>query len=419
MFRPGPAILFFVSTLAATAQTGMRDRYFLRYPFDTWKTEKAQAQIKWSDKILEAHLSPHQRLTTRIQIEIDHHEIEKRLGRGQLIVFIEITDAPGRRWRTHLTVDLARIQKKTQRAAYTQDVFILPGEYRISLAVCDSETLEHSFVERTFRASALRGDPLPEAWRDLPAVEFVRNFGGPEFWFQPYVRGRVQLSLATSKAVHVDLIMNLTPSERASGSIRNFRNNMSVLVPALKVLSGIQLRDGSLDVTLLDLTRRRAWEEKDAHGLDWPMLREPLVSNSPGVIDAHSLAARAEMRQFLWDEVAGRLSPEDTTQDGKQPLRVVIVLGAPVFLGRQYKVETEPVPRDSKRRVYYLRYRPVPPARPVFDPFTQTARPAVNALPSDDVGNTLKPLDVRVFGAITPQEFRKAVASMLAEISRM
>jgi hypothetical protein len=416
MFTRASAILVYVATLAtAPAQTGMRDRYFLRYPFDAWKTEKARPQIRWSDKILPARLSPHQRLAARIEIGLDRHEIEKRRGRGAIVIFVEIEDAGGRQWRTHQSVDLSHIPKdaKTQGLTYAQEAFVLPGEYKISLAVCDSQTLEHSFVERTFRASALRDDPLPGAWRDLPAVEFVRLFGAPDVWFQPYVRGRLLLPLAASRPLHVDLIMNLTPSERVSASIRTFRRNMSVLVPALKMLSGIEPRNGSLDVTLLDLTRRRAWEQKNAHGLDWTRLREPLAGNSPGVIDAQSLAARAEMRQFFWDQVTGRL------QNEHEPLRVVIVLSAPVFLERQYKVEPAALPKDSNRRVYYLRYRPLPLVRTVFNPFTDVPRPAANSLPSDDFENTLKPLDARVLGAITPQDFRKAVANMLAEISRM
>ncbi len=418
MFTRALAILLYLATLpAAPAQTGMRDRYFLRYPFDAWKNEKARPQIKWSDKILQARLSAHQRLTARIEIELDRHEIEKRRGRGEIVIFVEIVDARGQPWRTHQTFDLARIPRdaKTQGMTFAQEAFVLPGEYKIYLAACDSRTLEHSFAERTFRAPALRDDPLPGAWRDLPPVEFVRNFGGPELWFQPYIRGRLLLPLATSRPVHLDLIMNLTPSERVSGSIRNFRRNMSILVPALKILSGIQIRDGSLDVTLLDLTKRRAWEQKNAHELDWARLREPLANNNPGVIDVQSLAARAEMRRFFWDQVIGRLSPEEE----KEPLRVVIVLSAPVFLERQYKVEPATVRRDPSRRVYYLRYRPLPLARPVFNPFMENPRPAANALPSDDFESALKSLDTRVFGAITPQDFRRAVANMLAEISRM
>jgi hypothetical protein len=255
---------------------------------------------------------------------------------------------------------------------------------------------------------------LPDAWRDLPAVEFVRLSGLPEAWFQPSVKGRLRLPLATNRPVHVNLIMNLTPSERYYGSTRSFPRNMSVLVPALKMLSGIELQDGSLDVRLLDLTRRRAWEQKNAHGLDWAAMREPLANQNPGVIDVQSLAARAEMRQFFWDEVVGCVNPKDE----QEPLRVVIVLSAPVFLERQYSVEPAVVPRDANRRVYYLRYRALPP-RPVFDPFTQQPRPMVTSLPTDDFENTLKSLDARVLSVNTPQQFRKAVANMLAEISRM
>src|ERR1043165_1168861 len=141
MFTRAPAILLYVATLAtAPAQTGMRDRYFLRYPFDTWKAEKARPQIKWSDKILQARLSAHQRLTAKIEIQLDRHEIEKRRGRGAIVIFVEIMDVSGRQWRTHQFIDLTRIpvDAKTQRATYVQEAFVLPGDYKISLAVCDT-----------------------------------------------------------------------------------------------------------------------------------------------------------------------------------------------------------------------------------------------------------------------------------------
>lgn len=329
MARTLAILLCLAATSTAQAQTGLRDRYFTRYPFDTWKQEKAPPQIKWSDRILPMGLSAHQRLGARIEIGFERREIEKRRGRADLIVFVEIVDERGRQWRIHQAIDLAHIPKdaKAHDVAYGQEMFILPGEYKISLAVCDSRTLEHSFVERTFHASGLRDDPLPGAWRDLPAVEFVHLFGSPELWFQPYIKGRLRLPVATSHPVHIDLIMNLTPSERVSGSIRSFSRNMSVLVPALKMLAGIELQDGSLDVTLLDLTQRRAWEQKDAHGLDWSRLREPFANTNPGVIDVQSLAARAEMRQFFWDEVMGRIGPKSQPE----PLRVAIILSAPVF----------------------------------------------------------------------------------------
>ena len=411
------AILLCAAALSnAHAQTGMRDRYFARYPFEAWKTEHAAPRIKWSEKILPTGLSVHQRLTVKVTVGFERREIEKRRGRGELILFLEMVDARHRAWRLHQTIDLAHIppDAKTHDVAYEQEIFVLPGEYKIYLAVCDSRTLEHSLVERTLHATGLRDDPLPDAWLDLPAVEFVRPLALPEAWYQPSIRGHLHLPVATSRPVHIELIMNLTPSERYYGSIRSFPRNMSVLVPALKMLAGMEPRDGSLDVRLLDLTKRRAWEQKNAHGLDWTAMREPLANQNPGVIDVESLASRAEMRQFFWEQVMECVSPSSEPE----PLRVVIVLSAPVFLEHQYRVEPAVVPRDPNRRVYYLRYRALPP-RPVFDPFTQQPRPALTSLPSDDFENTLKAIDAHILAVNTPQAFRKAVANMLAEISRM
>jgi hypothetical protein len=416
MARTLAILLWAVAITTASAQTGMRDRYFVRYPFDTWKTEKAPPRIKWSENILRTGLSVHQRLTFKIDIGFERREIEKRRGRGELVVFLEMVDAQGRQWRLHKTIDLAHIppEAKMHDVSYEQEIFILPGEYKIYVAVCDTQTLEHGMVERTFRAPVLRDDPLPGSWNELPAVEFVRPFELPEAWYQPSIRGHLRLPLATGRPVHVDLIMNLTPSERFYGSLRSFNRNMSVLVPALKMLSAIEPREGSLDVTLLDLTRRRAWEQKNAHGLDWATMREPLANDDPGVIDVQSLAARAEMRQFFWDEVVGHVDPHSASE----PIRVAIVLSAPVFLEHQDRLEPAVLPKDGNRRVYYLRYRALLP-RPMFDPFTQGPRPMVSSIPGDDFESALKSLDARVLSINTPQEFRKAVANMLAEISRM
>jgi hypothetical protein len=45
--------------------------------------------------------------------------------------------------------------------------------------------------------------------------------------------------------------------------------------------------------------------------------------------------------------------------------------------------------------------------------------PAAVALPSDDLEHTLKLLDAKVFAIISPEQFRKALASILADIGRM
>ena len=404
---------------AAAAQTGMRDRYFNRYPFDQWAAESERAQIRWTARVEGARLSPHQRLTARIEIAVDAREIEKRRGRGEIASFIQVEDGDSQRWRAHNSFRLTDIPKEAKAGfTHAQEIFVLPGDYTLTLAVADSHTREHSVVRRKLHVPPLHGDPLPNAWNDLPPVEFVERFGAPDVWFQPYVRGRICLPVATRRPVHVDVVMNMTPSERLGVSVHGFRSNMSVLVPALKLLSSLDIAQGSLDVALLDLARQKAWEQKSARGLDWNKMRRPLAEANPGVIDAQSLAENGRMTQFFWDRILERaVTPSGGSANSSEAPRVVIVLSAPAFLGHQLRVEPASVPRDPNRRVFYLRYRPTPPMRRVME--GELPKPLVTSLPEDDLERTLKGLDARMYSAVTAEEFRHALANVTAEVARL
>jgi hypothetical protein len=291
----------------------------------------------------------------------------------------------------------------------------LPGEYKVSLAICDSQTGEHSFIQRDVHVAGLRADPLAGAWQGLSPVEFVIPDEEPDVWFQPNIRGRMRVVVETTRPVHIDLIMNMTPSERASGSTNAFRRNMSVLVPALKLLAAMDVPKGSLDVTLLDLVRRGIFEQHDAQGLDWARMRPALSEVRPGVIDIKSLSVKTQMAQFFRDQVLLRSQPRPNPDE----LQVVIVLSAPAFLGSQMPLVPADLPRSPNRRIFYLRYRPW---RPRLEPFTYTpgqASPRMVALPADDLEHILKSLDARMFTVSTPEEFRKALAALMAEVRRM
>ena len=398
---------------AAIAQNGQRDRYFARYPFDKWSEAGDRAQLRWNVRIPAPQLTSHQRLASRVEVEIEAREVEKRRGRGELITFFQIEDSGGRRWRRHDTFNLAAVPAgaKAKAAFYAQDFFVLPGDYKVSLAVCDSKTSGYSFTQRTLRVSPLRNDPLPNAFATLPAIELASPLGLPDYWFQPYTRGRLNLPIETAKTVQIDVILNLTLSERTAGSLAAFRRNMNALVPALKVLSQLRPSQGVLNVTLLDLTKRRIWEQKNVEELNWERLRAPFAESNPGVIDAQSLAAKEQMTQFFWDQILDRLRPDP----GGAEHRAVIVLSSPLFLAHQIKVEPAAPPRDPRRRVFYLRYRPLPRYRTIPIPDGGILPPAA-ALPSDDLEKTLKGLDAKNFSPINPAEFRKALAAIMETI---
>jgi len=409
-------VILFALCVAVHAQT-YRDRYFSRYPFDRWKQEPAISQIRWFVDTPPSRLSIHQRLFVRIHVAFDGREIEKRRGRGEMVLFFELTDKAGRHWRTRDAVDLTGVPKNpsARNLVYTQDAFVLPGDYLLALAGCDSENLEHSFLTRRIHVAPLRNDPLPDASRNLPPVEFLRRDPPPEGWFLPYMRNRVELTAATTRPVHIDLLMNLTASDRVAGSIGAFRRNMSVLVPAFRTLAGVTLSNGSIDARVLDLSRQVALPQTISQGrLDWRILREPLATQNPGIIDIRSLSSKAEMRQFFRDQILDCLRPRP-----ENPAEFVIVLSAPVFLEGQNKLENAVVGKNPNQRVFYFRYRPVPQRAVAFDPITEDALPPAMALPSDDIERGLKSLGARVFDILSPGQFRKAIAEVLSALSRL
>ena len=117
------------------------------------------------------------------------------------------------------------------------------------------------------------------------------------------------------------------------------------------------------------------------------------------------------MLQFFRDRVVDKAEAANY----REPLRVVIVLSAPVFLEHQYKLDAAPLPKDPDRRIFYVRCRPLPPVRNGL-PGGDVLPPPISA---DDLEHVVKSLDGRMYTVITPAEFRKVLAGILLEISRM
>ena len=428
-------LLLLACPAAHAAGTGERDPEFSKLPFDKWLSE-ARSQIRWSVTVRPAELSTHQRLILRVTIRVDGKEVYKHRGAGELVSLIQYQDAAGHVWQNHKSVDLAILQPavQSQYLDTTFYAFILPGDYSVSVAVCDSATLEHSVTVRRIHVDPLKSDPLPGAWEGLPAVDIVPpTMDPPEVWFLPDVTTRLNLHVKTQKPVHLRILLNTTPSQKAAGSVTAVRANMSLLIPALKILSALDLPNGSIDAELLDLTHRRVtFQQTNVHELDWPAIQKVFAANHPGLIDAASLQGQWKMRKFFWDEVSAKLEPE---KDGSLP--VVIVLSGPAFLEDQEPVEPHLVTDGTPRRLFYVRYRtqqPVTrgPGRGNGAANTMVGRYGrgrmmapppdpeyIPPMPLDELEHTVEPLNARIFDAASFQQFRRVLAAILEQISRM
>lgn len=394
------------------------------------------AQIPWKVSVYASGLSNHQRLEATVRIYVDGKDLAKRPANGQLLMLLQINDSKGRVYQGHGTFELKEVNGVASQVEifYTHHVFVVPGEYRIAVGLFHTATEEHSFTRRRLRVTALKNDPLLEAWRDLPSDEILSDEDPPDEWLRPSVNGKLHLLLETRRPVHIELLMDL-PSEQASG--RFYQASMGALLPALKVISQAEVRNGLLDIALLDLVRRRvSFEQAKVRDLDWPQLRPALTESNPNVIDVHALENRAQNAEFFLSQISRRIEAAKSApgQRSAEPLHVLIVLSAPMEFA--HGIDQHPIqPNDSPGcSVYYIRYHsPLVGSRLErlflsMSPARQGRRvggppmPPVRRLPAepiDSLENLLKPLHPRLFDVANPEQFRKALATLLAEISRM
>jgi hypothetical protein len=411
------------TVLPLPAENGALDPVFAKVHFDRWLAAGPQSQIPWKTTVSPARLGIHQRLLSNVEIEMDGGEMAKRLGKGELVMFVQFKDAAGDLYQGHSTMDLMSLEEgvKNSEITYRWTAFLLPGDYRISVAALVTGTEERSVKETDLHVPPLKNDPLPEAWKDLPPVELLTAVGPPDSWYLPLVTDKLYLPLKTRRPLRVEMIVNLTPSERASGSQRMTNRNLGVLIPAMKTIAQADFSNAALNVTALDLSRRRiTYHQEKVGALDWPEMRDALSEAAPGTIDLKSLGERKNSAAFFAKEVSRRLG------DG----RAIVILSGPVTFesGEDLHPIEDVTPPGC--RVFYIRYHPAPlvSMQPVAERGSGRAmrRPGWNGpmrpvreVQLDQLEPTLKPLAPRLFDVETPEQFRKALATIFAEISEL
>jgi hypothetical protein len=433
-------LLLFVTVwagVAALAQ-GATDPVFAAVPFNRWITEGEQARFRWTTRVAPPELSSHQRLLARAQIQVDGNELVSRRGHGQLVMLIQFRDSAERTYQAHGLIDLQDVKDEAAKSniTYDQEAFVLPGDYRVDMVIFDTKTGEHSASQKTLHVNPLRNDPLPGAWKDLPPVELLHAMETPDAWFLPDVSGKLQLPVTTRRPVRVEVLMNASASgpnqgvglNMGPGTVSN--RGLANMIPALKVLTQMNLSQGSLHVTLLDIPKRRVIFEQDAvRELQWPRIREALTEADPNKIDVRSLAHREQNAQFFVEQVRQRLAGAKAEAAAEEPFRVLIVLSGPTTFNSGEDMHPVEAAVKTNAKVYYIRYH-LPPERvalPVMlDPTTVRGRrnappmvPPAAVEPFDSLGSLLKPVQPRVFEVYTPEQFRKTIGILLEEISRV
>ncbi|HWE51102.1 MAG TPA: hypothetical protein VG273_15015 [Bryobacteraceae bacterium] len=404
----------------AMAQSGSPDPVFDDVHFARWSADGAGTHFNWNVSLSETLLSTHQRLFSRVVMNVGGEELARRRGQGQFLMMIQLTDEKGAVWQHHYPIDLETIAEgvKGNDYQYVQPFFVLPGDYTVLLALFDTASEEHTVTRRKLHVRQLRSDPLHGAWRNLPAVEFLEPCDPPDAWFLPMIRGKLDLPVKTKHPVQIDLLVNLTPTDRFAGSSRAQNVNMSVLIPVVKVLSAVNWGDAKLNVELLDLSRNRVvYRQDNVRDIDWGRAGFRLAQTAPGVIDVKSLANHRYSASFFVNEVKRRIT---APLSPGQP-RAVIVLSSTISF--RPEVELHPIEAGLPRgtRIFYLRYqmpRIIAGARSGRGSGEIPVPPRLGPL-TDDLEPLLKGLSPQLFDVTNAGEFRKALARIFDGVAAL
>jgi hypothetical protein len=415
-----------------SAQPGSLDPVFAQVSFDQWAAVGGQAQLRWTASVSHPRLSIHQRLFADVEIRLDGAELLKRRGAGEMLVLVQVTGRDGRRYQNHLAIDLSKVTDGAAKEDVVSifSAFVTPGEYSVWTALYDTTTREHCVKQEKLQVAPLRNDPLPGAWRDLPPVEFLPIAEPPDVWYEPSVSGRLRLAPETRNPVRIEVVLNLTPSQYMSDSPETRSRNLSVLIPALKAISALGAAGAPLSVELLDLTRHRvAFRQDRVRDLDWQAIKQALAPAGSESIDLKSLEGRRLDAAFFVGEVGRVLG---ATHD--EPSRVLVILSAPVAFDSGEDLHPIALDASSSRRVFYIRcHAPHGPHHAMLDRDGLPPPPGFSGArrrglapetPTDlsgfdQLASTLKPLAPRLFDVQTAEDFRKAMADVMAGIESL
>ena len=227
----------------------------------------------------------------------------------------------------------------------------------------------------------------------------------PDSLFHPEISTRLSLPLVTRRPLRVEVLANLTGTGRAMVSHNAYNFNLTSLLPILKTFSQIEVRNGALNIEVLDLIRRQvAFQQQDVHILDWPTLSAAVTRADPSTVDVRALQDVKHTALFLRREVAARIEA-DIHETGTPP--VLILISGSAFFQALDDIHDTALSRDCGCLVHYIHYNPV------------GMRYHLSRADFDNVKKVLKPLEIHTHFAQSPEDLRRIMAEILAAVSEL
>ncbi len=358
-------------------------------------------EIPWKTDVSKPFLGDLQRLEVWVGVHVPLKTLARRGPQHSLLLIAGVADAGGKwlpRAGTYLRQEVDLQVQKAESVSFILGAQVLPGNNTLGLVLCDEVTRLCNSRRHAFRVSPLKRDPLPGMWRDLPPAQFYALEEGLDIIYNPRLRGRPWLPVQTRRPLRVDVLINLFGSQRQPG---RFGVALHQLLPALRILSELQLSNGSLHVTTVDAERRRIlFQQENVEELKWPELREALEKVNPDTIEVEALAGRKQNAAYFREVLAERLKAGEPTGSASGLKRIVIVLAGESYYSRGADRRPLTPPANCDCLVYYVR----------LESFW---------VYWDELGKVLSGLKPRRFVVRNPEDFRKALAEILRDLNQL
>jgi hypothetical protein len=368
-------------------------------PISEWLNAGDHADVRWTFTVTQPYLRPDQHLEVSYAARVSGKELNRSGPEHELFLVSRISTPDGE-WLNDAHIVRHTVDGKL--ASNVQAEFLIrfvaqPGDYKIWAVLYDRKTGKHNVATRRVRVPEIRGDPLPNLYQRMPLVEFVEtrdsDTSGREITGSP-----LYLPVHNPRPLDVELVSMLSPPEQWTGRRRLMRAHNDATLGALAALSQLDLAEGSMSLTGLDLVRRQViFEQRDLAAMKWDSLLEAMKRAQGLDISAAALQGSksngAFFREFLNDRLTEPTQPSDR-------MRVFIVVASSRLFESGSDLRPLQVEGDCRCRVYYLRFRLN--ASDVFD----------------QLDKLMKPLRPRIFNLITARDLRKAIAEIVSDLNK-
>lgn len=391
----------FLLILAPFAGAGEHPPLDLRsIPISDWLNAGDHSDIPWNLRVRDPYLRIDQRMEVSYSARIAAKDLN-RSGKSHELFLVSRISSPDGEWLNEPRIVRHTLEEdlpKHVEAEFLMRVVVQPGDYMLWVVLYDRKTGKHNVTKQRLRVPEMRGDPLPDLYSRMPLVEFPEADPAVEN-DASFVNSQLYLPVRNKRPLQVHLISMLSPPEQWTGRTRIMRAHNDDTLGALAALSQMNLTEGSLSITGLDLVRRQVmFEQRDFQNVKWASLMDAMKKAQSPDISTQALQGAKNNGAFFREILNQRLTAESAESNG---MRVIVVVTSARLFESGADLRPLQIEGDCNCRVYYLRFR-----LNLNDVFDQLER-------------LMKPLRPRTFNLITARDLRKAIAEIVEDLGKL